>query len=76
MVENQKLNLVVGSAERDLTGSVNEKVNQKVFGVLPFLHLNVSKNQFMNMFKRLGPNMLKSVNNMRHQLNLKPNLNP
>ena len=50
MCQNEKLSDVVATPERGFDSRKNGRaVNKRVFGVLPFLHMNVTKQQFMKM---------------------------
>lgn len=45
--QNQKLSDVVGDVSGFEQTHNGRKVNQRVFGVLPFLHLNITRSQFV-----------------------------
>ena len=50
MCENEKLSDVVATPEKGFDSTKNGRaVNKRVFGVLPFSHMNITKPQFMAM---------------------------
>lgn len=58
MCENEKLSDVVATPERGFDSTKNGRsVNKRVFGVLPFLHMNITKPQFMAMLNNSSKSM-------------------
>lgn len=72
--EDQNLNDVVGDVNGFFLKHKGRKVNTHVFGVLPFLHMNISKKQFMNLLNNSAGSMAKSVENMCNSGNLENKL--
>jgi len=65
MCENEKLSDVVATPERGFDPRKNGRaVNKRVFGVLPFLHMNVTKQQFMKMLNNSSAVMKNSTQSL------------
>ena len=72
MCENQKLNQVVGNATDGFKSGGN--INQRVFGVLPFLHLNITKSQFKAVLDNSSESITNTVSSLCNKKNLEKTL--
>jgi hypothetical protein len=59
--QNQSLKDVVGDVNGFEERVKGRAVNQKVFGVLPFLHLNISREQFKRVLTSSSGNLVSAV---------------
>jgi hypothetical protein len=64
LCENEKLSDVVGSDDGFFTKNKGKSVNKRVFGALPFLHLNITKNQFVSLLESGKLNLVNAAKGM------------
>ena len=64
LCENEQLKDVVGNDQGFFLTNGNRKVNQRVFGALPFLHLNITKNQFISLLENGKDDLINAATGM------------
>ena len=74
LCECEKLGDVVGDDKGFFSTKNGHKVNQRVFGALPFLHLNITKNQFITLLNSGKLNLFNATKGMCNKAKLEKHL--
>jgi hypothetical protein len=72
--QSQPLKDVVGDVNGFFERANGKAVNQRTFGVLPFLHINISRDQFKKVMDSSGGNLVSSVEKICNSKNLNKTL--